>query len=156
MYFSEQQDQQVKGLQETAGHSSVLSENLPQEPSEPTGSRPLPMPVSVTGPRRKNVPLWQQWNTIDSGDAEVAPDSGAGQDGGAPKKWSICYLCQRKFTTSEMLRKHEALSELHKRNLALKKIDRERREEELAAAEVTAQPIGPNPYARILNQEGGA
>eukprot|EP01066_Platyproteum_vivax_P012302 Platyproteum_vivax@DN5592_c0_g1_i3.p1 len=34
-----------------------------------------------------------------------------------PEKY-ICYLCSRQFNTTDMLSRHEQLSELHKKNLA--------------------------------------
>ena len=37
-------------------------------------------------------------------------------DGAEERAW-ICYLCQRKFGSEEMLKKHGQLSKLHKDNL---------------------------------------
>jgi len=47
-----------------------------------------------------------------------APPS-AGAKPAAAKTAFICYLCNRKFNSQEMLSKHERLSDLHKKNLEL-------------------------------------
>jgi len=46
--------------------------------------------------------------------AQAAPAAAAA----APQQW-ICYICNRKFASKEALTKHENLSDLHKKNVAL-------------------------------------
>lgn len=50
----------------------------------------------------------------------LPPPPSVASSSALPKQTSfICYLCNRKFNSQEMLTKHENLSDLHKKNLAL-------------------------------------
>ena len=76
----------------------------------------------------------QPGSTAKAGAVPVAAAGAKAQaaPAGGNKAW-ICHLCQRKFQTEEMLKKHETLSNLHKQNLEKKRKKEEAERAALAA-----------------------
>jgi len=61
--------------------------------------------------------------------AQAAARSAPAPAASSPKPTQfICYLCNRKFNSQEMLTKHENMSDLHKKNLALATMKEKKRQ----------------------------
>lgn len=103
----------------TPGHVTVLSGSKPG-PVQLSGPRPGPVQMfhrsSPIADYQFSLESRPSTNTfspdLDPSDAAVQPSASVMPDG-----W-ICEVCMRKFSSEEMLRKHELMSDLHKQNLA--------------------------------------
>jgi len=116
----------------------------------------------------KEIQKWSQKKTeLDTNTTEsraVEDDSGAQPSESVAEATpviNVCLLCKRQFNTPEALKKHEALSELHMRNLELEstkekeKYRPKQKESTYREASVKVDPLNENNKGAQLLQKMG-